>query len=124
MKHIPRRYFSDTIDFDTRYKLIEDYSDELWDNAKMYLSETKKITTSAIKVSEVIKRNLDIELFPLIIKMATKGFDVAGGTAAFMMIDKMGREYLFADRAKDYKAISGDYEVSNQRGLTWIYRQD
>lgn len=62
-----------------------------------------------IVAAEVIKAKLDIDLFPLIIPVATKGFDMSGGTAAFRMIGEWGEEYLFEVRAKDCHSMKGEY---------------
>ena len=121
--HIPTRYFSTAIDFDLKDKIIEKYSGKEWDYPRQLLSETQNITASAVRISEVMKANLDLDLFPMIVKVATKGFDMSGGSAAFLMYSKNAKCYLFDDRAARYKAMKGEYEVSFLYEDT-IYRND
>lgn len=114
MKHIPTRCFSDTIDIHQRIEIIENYQGEEWNYPKIFLSETKKITSSAIRIAEVIKQKFDIKLFPMVEKVACRGWDISGGTAAFRMYGENAKYYLFWDRARDYKSLKGEYSFDGE----------
>ena len=95
-----------------RMDVCRKYDDPKWKAALSNIGFGKRgerISKSAIRVAEVIKAKLDIDLFPLIIPVATKGFDMSGGTAAFRMIGEWGEEYLFEVRAKDCHSMKGEY---------------
>ena len=109
MEHIPSRYFSHSLSFEERWKILKKYSGSDWDYVKQFLSETQQVTKSALSISEVIKKHFNIELFPTIFKVACKGWDTAGGTANFSMQGKNGKTYLFWGPAKTFKAINGKY---------------
>jgi len=111
MDHIPTRNFSHTIDFEERWKIISQYKGQEWEYAKTINSDSNKITRSAIEIAENMKNHLGIELFPCIKTIATKGFDIGGGTYAFMMIGKNSESYYFDMRARFYKAKNGKYEL-------------
>lgn len=105
MKHIPTRYFNPSVCLKARAKVIKKYEDEKWNYAKEFLRYNHHITSSAIKISEVVFSVLNIEVFPMVIKVATKGFDISGGTYAFMMYGANGKAYCFDHRAKFYKSM-------------------
>lgn len=109
MEHIPSRYFSHSLSFEERWGIPKKYSGSDWNYIRQFLSETQRVTKSAIKISEVIKKHFDIDLFPTIFKVACKGWDTGGGTAYFSMQGKNGKTYLFWTPAKTFKAINGKY---------------
>ena len=108
MKHIPTRYFNHTFSMNERWEFIEKYANDKWEMAKMY-DERKLITKSAVKIAEIIEKKLEIKLFPLITKIACKGFDISGGTYAFSMRGENGKEYYFDSKASSYKSLNRDY---------------
>ena len=101
MKHIPTRYFTTAFGMHERWDFINKYADDCWEKAKKY-NEQNKISKNAVAVAERIEKDLGIKLFPLITKIACKGFDIGGGTYAFSMTDINGQEYYFDSRAKYY----------------------
>lgn len=113
MKHIPSRHFSFNIDFMEKFRIQKEYSESKWEYAKFFLSETQKITKSALKIVEVIKHNFNIVLFPSVFKVATKGWDAGCGTAYFMMYGENGKTYTFQDPANKFKAKNGNYKLSD-----------
>lgn len=117
MKHIPSRHFSNSLSFEEIWEIKKQYSGSDWDFIQQFLSETQQITRSAIRVSEVIKRHFDIDLFPTIFKVAGKGWDAAGGTAYFSMRGKDQKVYLFWTPARTFQAINGVYYQDNDDGF-------
>jgi len=109
MGHIPTRNFNHTIGMNERWSIIDKHKDKTWDIARAYNSDRKKITKSAIKITEVLKNKIKLDLFPCIHKIACKGFDISGGTYAFSMYGKDGKQYYFDSHAKDYKSLNNDY---------------
>lgn len=121
--YISGRFFSHTVEYEDKIKTIKNYSGKEWEHPKNFLSGGRKITASSLKISAVIKNKLGIELFPLIIKVACKGFDIGGGSAAFLMYGKDGKQYYFEDRASRYKSLAADYNVIDyEDGHNWICR--
>ena len=118
MDHIPTRNFSHTIDFEERWKIISEYKGQEWEHAKTINNEVNKITRSAIDIAKNMKHHLGIDLFPCIKTVATKGFNIGGGTYAFMMIGKNYDCYYFDTRASFYKAKGGEYKLDG----SLIYR--
>lgn len=53
------------------------------------------VSKSAIMISNKTKKQLQIELIPVVIPVARKGFDMSGGTYPFMMYDKKGKNWCF-----------------------------
>ena len=120
--YITNRKFSNSL-WEQRYELMEKYKDPEWDYVKSKLSETQQITKSAVIISENMKNHFGIELFPYIQKIATKGFDIGGGTYAFCMYEKAKQFPIYFDlRAKFYKAKNGVYEYLNDDRDTIITR--
>ena len=101
MRHIPNRYFTSSFTTFEIWDVINKYSDSCWDSAKIYNSNNK-ISKNAIAITKRVKTYLNIELFPLITKIASKGFDISGGTFAFSMIDIKGDVYYFDFSARFY----------------------
>ena len=119
MKHIPTRHFSDTIDLFDRIEIMNKYESVEWDVAKRLLSETRRITMSAVRVAEVMKAKLDIDLFPCIHKAASRGWGMDGGSCAFWMMNDRGKVYMFFERASRMKSMSARYSIDNDS----IYRE-
>ena len=110
MKHIPSRYFSYSVEYEERWSIPEKYDEKVYSIPRGVLSETNKITKSAIRIAEVIQHHFpDIKLFPLVCKAAGKGWDTAGGTCNFFMFGENGSIYEFYNPAADFKAIKGKY---------------
>jgi hypothetical protein len=107
--HITNRYFSDSIGWDERQVIKRKYADPIWDKAKMKLNGPVRITKSAIKIAEVMKIKMGINLFPAIYKIACKGWDIGGGTFAFSMVDDSGDNVYFSDHAHLYKSMKAEY---------------
>jgi hypothetical protein len=109
--YLPSYSFTDSFTFHERTIFCEEYSDEKWRQAINNLHSTKRcvISKSAIKIAKVIKHKLDIDLFPLIIPVAMKGYSISDGTFAFEMMDSNGDEYNFEDRASRCKSMNGEY---------------
>jgi len=53
------------------------------------------ISKSAIRVADKVKDHLGLELMPVVIPVARKGYDMSGGTYPFMMFDKKGETWCF-----------------------------
>lgn len=53
------------------------------------------ISKSAIVIVNKVKEQLRVELMPVVIPVARKGFDMSGGTYPFMMYDKKGKNWCF-----------------------------
>jgi len=109
MEHIPSRHFSPSLSFEERWEIPKKYSGSDWEYVRQFLSETQRVTKSAMKISQVIKKHFDIDLFPTVFKVAGKGWDAASGTAYFSMQGKNGKNYLFWTPAKTFQAINGVY---------------
>lgn len=122
--YMPSSNFTPGFSYNERQAIADKYAGEEWRIAKRYIDPTSKrhrISKSAIKVAEVIKIKLDIDLFPLIIPVARKGYNISGGTAAFAMTDNVGHEWLFDSRASAYKTIKANYST-RESASSWISR--
>jgi hypothetical protein len=113
MEHIPSRYFSHSIPFEEKWKIPSKYPESEYGYVRLFLSETQKITASAIKISKVIKKHFNLDLFPSIFTVATKAWDTGSGTAYFMMYGSNGQVYHFYDPASKFKAMNGKYSLEN-----------
>lgn len=109
MKYIRNRYFSNSFTIEEQLDIIDKYSDSCWDYAKQFLSESKPITKSAVQIADLIEHKLGIQLFPLIKTIASKGWDLSGGTCAFMMFGENGKAYSFDERSHRYKSNRANY---------------
>ena len=74
------------------------------------------ITKNAIKIAEKAKKQLDIDLFPYIQRIATKGFDVSGGTYAFCMRGEKD-DWYFDCHAKYYLQKRCKNDILRYRAL-------
>ena len=104
MKHIPTRFFNSSIIFEKRMKVIFEYESEKWDQAKFQLSEKRKISLNAIKITSKLKE-AGIFLFPLVHTIAVKGYS-SDGQVIFRMYGENGHIYNFYDSAQ---------KISNKR---------
>ena len=123
-KYMPAQQFTREFTYKDREAFAKKYGDKKWEDGKRNINNNARcrISKSAIRVAEVIKAKLDIDLFPLIIPVACKGFDISGGTASFRMTDDEGGEWLFEERASKCKAMRGDYYTRVANGSCWIGR--
>lgn len=99
---MPTRYFTDTFSMTERWEFIDKYSDAKWDFAKSHITHRDRVSKSAIYLVERVEQELGIKLFPVLIRIACKGFDISGGTHSFSMIDDKQEEYYFDCRASYY----------------------
>ena len=53
------------------------------------------VSKSAIMIADKVKEQLRVELIPVVIPVARRGFDMSGGTYPFMMYDKKGKSWCF-----------------------------
>lgn len=83
--YISKRNFNYGIDYDLQYKIQANYPSPDWDFARSFYSERHKITMSAIRLSEKIKKELDIDVFPLIRTCAIKGYSQDGQMQFYML---------------------------------------
>lgn len=123
-RYLSREYFTNDFTFMERAAFAMKYSDHKWDSALQFAGYGRnRISKSAIKVAEVLNPKLELNLFPMIIPVATKGWDMSGGTASFMMYDDKGHDYLFETRAAQCKSASGKYYLRIDNGQCWIGRE-
>jgi hypothetical protein len=122
--YLPRQCFQNGFSYSERDAFARKYDGSEWDESRKHIQDTQRclISKSAIRVAEVIKAKLDINLFPLIIPIACKGFDIGGGTFAFMMYDDEGDCWCFDCRASMYKSMKGEYYIQNINGQSVIGR--
>lgn len=112
---ISTRKFSDGVKFEQRIEIMQKYKDEKWDLAKQFLGGRNKITKNGILISEKVKQQLDIDLFPMIFITATKGY-MDAGCARFMMMDERGTNYLFGESTTKYIAKKAKLEETGGAG--------
>lgn len=117
-------YFQDGFTYSERLEVCHKYSDPKWNFAKKQIdTHTHRIISkSAIQIAEVIKAKLDIELFPVVRKIAGKGFDIGGGTMAFSMEDDKGETWCFDMRTSKYKSLKGEYAIIIGEGKSFSER--
>lgn len=98
---ISTKYFSEGVDFFQRNKIMQEYADSKWDLCKAYLCGRHRITRNGIIISEKVKDQLGLILFPMIFVTATKGYSES---AKFIMMDERVTHYLFSDVTTKYVA--------------------
>lgn len=109
---IPNRKFNVSVGFEQKSKVRFQFGTEEWKSAtSKALFRGGKISLSAIKIAEQVENKLGIELFPCVTKIATKGWDLAGGTLAFSMCSKDGETFYFDHRARRYHAKKAELEL-------------
>lgn len=79
-----------------------------------------KITRSSILLTLKIYEQIGIKVFPYIEKIATKGFDIAGGSYAFGMyiLDEGNTQILSAYRTKSLLLKKNTIYADTSRGLS------
>jgi len=99
-------YFSEAIPFEEQSEILDKYSEfrEAFEKIEFYHCTRKRppvISRMALKITNRIKKEFKIDLFPAIFRYFTN-FCAYGEAWRFYMLDKEGIVYNFADRAKDY----------------------
>ena len=120
--HIPNRYFAPGVGFDEKMSVTESYTGEEWKYAKVFLGN-KKINKSSLQIAKVIQKNLGFKIFPVVIKVAKKGWDAGGGTAYFKMYGENAKCYIFENPAKRFKAMGGKYSFTRDQDIH-IFREN
>ena len=110
------RFFSDYVDYETIYKIRHKYDG--WDVPTYYFGGRNKITNNSIKLTEKVKEQLGLELFPLLIITATKGY-MDAGCAVFAMFDKKQKLYLFSSHMRRHLNKSTRLQLNH-----YSYEQD
>lgn len=110
--YLSRRYFNERISYEQYHKIIDNYSDG-WECVKTYISESHPVTVSAIRLSEKIKKELDIDVFPLIRTCAIKGYKHDGQMQFFMIGKGEYNLYYFDCPRKFYDLKSSELELTN-----------
>jgi hypothetical protein len=111
MRTLSRKHFSFTVPYEQVFAVSRNFEDPKWDYPKMFMRETIQITSSSLIIAKIIKEKLGIELFPLVFKVATKGWSRGGGTYSFMMYGANAEHFYFDDAACRYKSMRGHYEI-------------
>ena len=99
-------------------RYFSDFSDRFWQLAKNG-AKKYKITQNAIVVALRIKRELDISCYPMIEKIATKGWSTSDGTFSWsirVLTDRINNElYSFEPvsmlLSKKYVLSVGEYNT-------------
>ncbi len=101
--YISKRCFNLGIDFRQQYEIQTSFPFPEWDWARAHNDYKHTISTSAINISKRIKEELGIDVFPLILTVAIKGYK-SNGQMQFKMFG-IGRnnEYYFDYPAAFYK---------------------
>jgi len=110
------------------FSVANKYRKDKWQYVIDLLSNTQQITNSGLKIAEVMKEKLNIELFPSVFKVASRGWDRGGGTASFMMygfdcsVESDSLEmFLFYDPAAKYKSKRAEYSMDNNNQIIREY---
>jgi hypothetical protein len=82
--YISNYCFSSSVSFEQKNKIFSEFNSE-WDFVKNFISHKHKITVSAIQLSEIIKPQLGLNLFPLIRTCAIKGYKYDGQMQFYML---------------------------------------
>lgn len=100
MPYLPSQYFTFAFTFSDRTEIGDKYDAVEWAHVYTQHLGGHKISHNAIKMCARLKKDLNIEVFPLIISTAIKGWS-SGGQAIFKMIMKDQRELYFYDRIQN-----------------------
>ena len=116
-RHIHKSDFHNSFSYDEIWEFEQEYSSECWDFAASHTTKHNRISKSAVKIAHTIKCQCGLDLFPLVIHVACgAGWGVAGGSYAFMMIDKNKDDYYFDQKAKWYKSLKRKYDIYQPYG--------
>jgi hypothetical protein len=76
--YLPNQCFRPGFTYSERQALALKYDGPECDEARKHIQDNNRclISKSAIRIAEVIKAKLEIDLFPLILPIASKGFSV------------------------------------------------
>lgn len=113
--------FSSSVNFEQKNKIILDFDDE-WNFVKNYISQKHKITVSAIQLSEMIKKELGLILFPLIRTCAIKGYKY-DGQMQFYMIGIGEHNYYYFDYPRKFynkKGVKLEFALSRNDNVITI----
>lgn len=119
MLYLPPHCFTAAFTFQDRLSFCQKYSDPEWTNAIDHIRQDRQmISKNAIRLAEKVLTDTNIELFPLVISLAVKGY-ASSGQVKFMMIDKYARHYYFNDPIKECllkrnKIKEGDDGIDNE----------